>query len=144
MSTVSKLLSIKGHEVLTISPKDTAFDAIKIMVEKGAGSLLVVDKAGKLAGIVSERDCVRKVVLKEKDAKQITVREIMSKELTVVNPDTSVEECMAIMTEKRVRHLPVMEKGKIVGIVSIGDAVKFMVSEKDFIIKNLEQYIAGG
>ena len=144
MSTVSKLLAAKGHEVLSVNPKDTVFDAMKLMVEKGAGSLLVIDKNGKLAGLISERDGLRKVLLKEKDPKQVAVKDIMSKELTVVNPDTSVDECMAIMTEKRIRHLPVMEKGRLVGIVSIGDAVKFMVSEKDFIIKNLEQYIAGG
>ncbi len=143
MSTVGKLLSVKGGEVLSAQPEDKVFDAIKRMVDRGAGSLLVLGPNGKLIGIVSERDCVRKVVLKDKNPKTITIQEIMSTELTVVKPETAIDECMALMTQKRIRHLPVLEKGKVMGVISIGDVVKFMVSEKDFIIKNLENYILG-
>ncbi|HBA85974.1 MAG TPA: histidine kinase [Verrucomicrobia bacterium] len=143
MSTVGKLLSIKGVDVLTTHPEETVFAAIGRMAEKGAGSLMVVDAEGKLVGVVSERDCVRKVVLKEKNPKTTLVKEIMSTALTVVSPSTAIEECMALMTQKRIRHLPVLEKNQLMGVISIGDVVKFMVSEKDFIIKNLEQYIFG-
>jgi CBS domain-containing protein len=143
MSTVGKLLGVKGNEVMTTHPEETVFAAIERMANKGAGSLVVVDAEGKLVGIVSERDCVRKVVLKEKNPKATLVKEIMSTALTVVHPSTAIEECMALMTQNRIRHLPVLDQNKLVGLVSIGDVVKFMVSEKDFMIKNLEQFIFG-
>ena len=144
MSTVGKLLGIKGNEVMATHPEETVFAAIGRMAEKGAGSLVVVDAGGKLLGIVSERDCVRRVVLQEKNPKTTLVRDIMSTGLTVVHPSTAIEECMALMTQKRIRHLPVLdENNQLIGVISIGDVVKFMVSEKDFMIKNLEQFIFG-
>ena len=143
MSTVAKLLGIKGTEILKTTPDTTVFDAIKLMAEKGAGSIIVVSKENKLVGIVSERDCVRRVVLKEKSPKTTLVKDIMSTELSVVTPSAAIEECMALMTQKRIRHLPVVDKNELAGVISIGDVVKFMVSEKDFLIKNLQQYIFG-
>ena len=144
MSTVAKLLSLKGNEILSIGPKQTVLEAVKIMGEKSAGCLLVLDTKGKLTGLVSERDCIRKVIAQAKDPAKTLVKDIMSKSLTTVQSDTKIEICMGLMTEKRIRHLPVVEKGALLGIISIGDVVKFMVSEKDFIIKNLEKYITGG
>lgn len=144
MSTVAKLLAAKGGDILSIPPQGTVMDAVKAMTKRSAGSLLVLDPKGKLVGIVSERDCLRKVVLKQKDPLRTTIRQIMTRKILTVKPDTSIENCMTIMTEKRIRHLPVLEKGKVVGVISIGDVVKFMASEKDFIIKNLEQYITSG
>jgi CBS domain-containing protein len=142
MANVSKLLEKKSKELISVSPNTGVRDAIAKMAEKSAGTALVMD-GNKLVGIFSERDFIRKIYLKDKCGKSTKVSEIMSTGLTTVTADTALESCMEIMTEKRIRHLPVLEGDRVVGIVSIGDIVKHMVNEKDFMIKNLQSYIAG-
>ena len=142
MKSVRQLLQGKGNEVSTITPSATAFDAMKLMAEKNIGALLVFD--GKtLVGIISERDIARKIYLLEQPARQIAVSEIMTKHVVCVGPERTNEECMALITDKRIRHLPVLEDGRVVGIISIGDLVKDTISEQRFIIEQLEQYIKG-
>jgi CBS domain-containing protein len=142
MANVSKLLEKKGKELISVSPNSGVRDAIAKMVEKSAGTALVMD-GNKLVGILAERDFIRKIYLQDKCGKSTKVSEIMSTSLTTVTADTALESCMEIMTEKRIRHLPVLDGDRVVGIVSIGDIVKHMVNEKDFVIKNLQSYIAG-
>ncbi len=142
MSTVSNLLDSKGRDVLTVHPGLPVRDTLVQMTELSVGTA-VVTESGKVVGIVSERDVLGKVVLENKNIDKVAVREIMSTELTVVAAETSIENCMALMTEKRIRHLPVMCGEKLCGIVSIGDVVKFLASEQKFKIKNLESYISG-
>jgi CBS domain-containing protein len=142
MANVSKLLEKKGKELISVSPDTGVRDAIAKMAEKSAGTALVMD-GNKLVGIFSERDFIRKIYLKDKCGKSTKVCEIMSTSLTTVTADTALESCMEIMTEKRIRHLPVLDGDRVVGIVSIGDIVKHMVNEKDFEIKNLHSYITG-
>ena len=138
MSDVAKVLEGKGSEVLTIDADATVFEAIKRMVEANVGALLV-------AGIVTERDYLRRVTIEGRTAQETPVREIMTSPLVYVTPETSVEECMAVMTERRIRHLPVFAEGRdLVGIVSIGDVVKFKSAEQDFQIKFLTEYIESG
>jgi CBS domain-containing protein len=142
MANVSKLLEKKSKELISVSPNTGVRDAIAKMAEKSAGTALVMD-GNKLVGIFSERDFIRKIYLKDKCGKSTKVCEIMSTSLTTVTADTALESCMEIMTEKRIRHLPVLDGDRVVGIVSIGDIVKHMVNEKDFEIKNLHSYITG-
>lgn len=142
MANVGKLLEKKGKEIISVSPDTVIRNAISKMAEKSAGTALVMD-GNRLVGIFSERDIIRKVYLKDKCGKATKVSEIMSTELTTVKPETTLENCMELMTEKRIRHLPVLDGGQVVGIVSIGDIVKFMVQEKEFVIKNLQSYISG-
>lgn len=142
MATVSKLLEKKGKELISVSPDAVVRDAIAKMAEKSAGTALVMD-GNKLVGIFSERDFIRKIYLKDQCGKGVQVKEIMSKSLTTITPDTPLEDCMNLMTDKRIRHLPVLDGDQVVGIVSIGDIVKYMVNEKDSLIKNLESYISG-
>jgi len=142
MSMVSKVLEKKGGDILSVSPDTIVFDAIEKMAERSAGTALVME-GDQLVGIISERDFIRKLYLQNKCEKEVKVAEIMSTELTVVSPDEKLENCMNAMTEKRIRHLPVLEDGKVIGILSIGDIVKYMVEEKDFEIKNLQSYISG-
>ena len=141
MATVSEILGAKGRDVLQIDASATVFDAIKRMVESNVGALLVTE-SGELSGIVTERDYLRRVTLEGRTEKGTQVREIMSSELVYVTPETSVEECMAVMTERRIRHLPVLDEGrKVVGIVSIGDVVKFQSKQQDVQIRLLTDYI---
>ncbi len=142
MSTVSKVLEKKGGDILSVSPDTAIFDAIQKMADRSAGTALVMD-GDQLVGLISERDFIRKVYLRGKCKEPISVAEIMSTELTTVTPDERLENCMNAMTEKRIRHLPVVEEGAVVGIISIGDIVKFMAEQKEFEIKNLQSYIAG-
>jgi len=142
MANVGKLLEKKSKELISVSPDTGIRDAIAKMAEKSAGTALVMD-GNKLVGIFSERDFIRKVYLKDKCGKQTKVSEIMSTSLTTVAADTTLESCMEMMTEKRIRHLPVMENDRVVAVISIGDIVKFMVQEKEFVIKNLQSYISG-
>jgi len=142
MANVGKLLEKKGKELISVSPDTGVRDAIAKMAEKSAGTALVMD-GNKLVGIFSERDFIRKIYLKDKCGKGVKVSEIMSSELTTVKADTTLESCMEMMTEKRIRHLPVLDGDQVVGVVSIGDIVKYMVNEKEFEIKNLQSYIAG-
>lgn len=143
MITVRDILRQKGNQIWCVSPDTTVFDALGLMAEKNAGALVVLD-GESLAGIFSERDYARKVILKGKASKKTSVEEIMSSEVTTVDPGQSVDECMALMTDKRIRHLPVFEEEKLVGLISIGDVVKAVISEREFVIKQLENYITGG
>ncbi len=140
---ISSLLHHKTSALWNIAPDATVFDAIKLMSEKNIGALLVMS-GGKLAGIFSERDYTRKIALHGKNSKQTQVWEIMPKEVITVTPTDSVEHCMKLMTENRVRHLPVVEEGKVAGIISIGDLVNWIISTQNAAIEQLEQYIAGG
>jgi len=142
MKTVRQLLQGKGNEVSTIAPDATAYDAMILMAEKNIGALLVFD-GRTLVGIISERDIARKIYLLEQPARQIPVNEIMTRQVVCVGPERTNEECMALITDKRIRHLPVLEDGRVVGIISIGDLVKDTISEQRFIIEQLEQYIKG-
>ena len=145
MSTpVGQLLMKKGGDIITIAPDDTVYNAIKLMDEKCIGSLLILDETGKLAGIFAERDCFRKVVLEGISSKEVQVKNVMTSKVIFVSPDNTVDECMALVTEKRIRHLPVVDaEDKILGVISSGDLVKFVASEEDFLIQNLEKYIQG-
>ncbi|MDB5808502.1 MAG: inosine-5-monophosphate dehydrogenase [Betaproteobacteria bacterium] len=140
MKTVKQILQGKSRELCTVSPDTRVFDALKVMAEKEIGALLVVDN-GKLAGILSERDYARKVILKGKSSHDTPVREIMTERVVYVQPKNTVDECMALMTDKRIRHLPVLENDRLIGVLSIGDLVKETISEQQFMIKQLESYI---
>jgi CBS domain-containing protein len=140
---ISSLLHHKTSAIWNIAPNATVFDALKLMAEKNIGALLVMS-AGKLTGIFTERDYARKIALHGKSSRETQVWEIMPKEIFTVTPDDSVEDCMKLMTEKRIRHLPVVENGNVVGIISIGDLVNWIISTQNAAIEQLEQYIAGG
>jgi CBS domain-containing protein len=140
MKTVKQLLQGKTKALCTVSPGTPVFEALKQMAEKDIGALLVVEN-GKLAGILSERDYARKVILHGKSSHDTPVREIMTERVVYVQPKNTVEECMALMTDKRIRHLPVLENDKLIGVLSIGDLVKETISEQQFMIKQLESYI---
>lgn len=142
MATVRELLTIKGHEIWSIAPQATAYEALQLMSEKDVGALLVVEK-GKLVGIFSERDYARKVVLEGRSSRDTNVDQLMSHEVLYVEPQNSTEDCMALMTAKRVRHLPVMENNQLIGIVTIGDVVKQAIADRQFAIHQLEKYITG-
>jgi CBS domain-containing protein len=143
MKTVSMLLQAKGHEVLSIGPDAPVFTALELMAQGNCGALLVLDE-GRLVGIFSERDYARKIILKGKTSKDTPVREIMTSDVVCIAMDRSLDDCMALMTGKRIRHLPVLEGGKLVGVISIGDVVKAVISEQEFIIEQLQSYITGG
>jgi CBS domain-containing protein len=140
MKSIRQLLQDKRGGLCTIGPDATVFDALKLMAEKNIGALLVV-KNDKLVGIISERDYARKVILHGKSSRDTPVREIMTERAVCVQPDNTVEECMALMTDKHVRHLPVIENEKLIGVLSIGDLVKETISEQRFVIQQLESYI---
>lgn len=142
MGTVKKLLEVKGHDMLCVKPDSPVIEALKKMEDIAAGTALVCDESG-LIGIVSERDCARKVVIKKKDPGSVKVKDIMSTDLTTVSPNEALEHCLELMTEKRIRHLPVLEDGKCTGVISIGDCVKYMLTEQNFMIRSLENYISG-
>jgi CBS domain-containing protein len=140
--TVSQILKDKGNKVWTVAPEARVFDALKLMAGKSVGALLVVDKE-QVVGIISERDYARKVILKGKSSADTLVRDIMTSRIFGVHPDTKVEECLALMTDKHVRHLPVFDKDRLVGFISIGDVVKAVVSQQKVLIAHLENYISG-
>ena len=142
MKTVRQLLAIKGNEVISVAPDSNVFDALRLMAEREIGAVLVIDN-GRLVGIMSERDYARKVILKGKSSQDTKVREIMTERVMYARPEQTVHECMALMTEKRVRHLPVLDGDRLIGVVSIGDLVKETISEQEFIIRQLENYIHG-
>ena len=141
-STVKEILETKGESVWSISVDETVYDALVKMSKKDVGALVVL-KDDKLVGIFSERDYARKVVLHGKSSKESIVGEMMSTEISVVQPSTSIEECMTLMTRKHVRHLPVMDSDKLSGIISIGDVVSRIINDQETTIKNLEDYIYG-
>jgi CBS domain-containing protein len=143
MNQVSEILGDKGQEVLRIEADAPVLEAVKQMVDANIGSLLVTD-GGEVTGIVTERDYLRRVAQKGPTDEDVTVRDIMSSPLVVVGPETEIDECMAVMTDRRIRHLPVVEAGDVVGIVSIGDVVKFKSKQQSFEIRYLTDYITSG
>jgi CBS domain-containing protein len=140
---ISGILNQKGREIFSVPSDTTVFDAISLLAEKNVGALLVVDD-GKLVGMVSERDYTRKVVLRGKRSRETSVAEIMSTDLKVVHPSEAVQDCLRLMTDKRIRHLPVLDGDKVVGVISIGDLVKWVINCQSAAIAHLENYISGG
>ena len=142
MKTVNEILAKKGNDIWSVAPTDTVFDSLKLMADKQIGALLVMD-GEKLAGIVTERDYARKVILEGKSSKDTTVSDVMTRKVLCVTPERTVDECMALMTDKRARHLPVLDHKQVVGVVSIGDLVKALISEQQILIDQLQHYISG-
>ena len=142
MTTVKHILDQKGHDVHCTHPDASVFDALKMMAENNIGSLVVLEN-GKLVGLIAERHYAREIVLKGRTSPGTLVRDIMSTKVIYARPDQSVEECMAVMTARAVRHLPVLEGGRLVGIVSIGDMVKSVIDDQKFMIEQLEHFIHG-
>ncbi|GBD88605.1 inosine 5'-monophosphate dehydrogenase [bacterium BMS3Abin03] len=142
METIRQILQRKGNQIHSVSPDTTVYDALKLMADKNIGAVLVLDK-GKLCGIMSERDYARKVVLHGKISKEIPVREIMSSNVICVEPDQTINNTKAIMINKRIRHLPVMENDELIGLVSIGDIVNAVIDKSNFMIDQLVTYIKG-
>ena len=142
MNTIRQLLQTKGHDLWSARPDTSVYDALQRLDEHSIGALLVLD-GDDLVGIFSERDYARKVVLKGKTSRGTTIGEIMSRRVSCVRTDQTIEECMALMTDRRIRHLPVLEDEKLVGVISIGDVVKAVISEQEFVISQLENYITG-
>ncbi len=140
MHTIAEILREKGSEVWSVGPDEIILDALIIMAEKGVGALLVMDN-DKLAGIISERDYARKVALEGRSSRESKVSEIMSHRVLCARPDQTVQECMALMSDKRSRHLPILDHKKIIGIVSIGDLVKSIIADQQFEIESLQYYI---
>jgi len=143
MHTVKELLREKGSQVWTIAPEATVYEALELMATKNIGALVDIEQ-GNVAGIFTERDYARKVVLKGRSSKTTTVGELMITDVLYVSPDDTIENCMALMTDKRLRHLPVMENGQLAGLISIGDIVRVIISDREFTIRELERYITGG
>ena len=141
MASIKQVLQGKGHDVFSIGPEASVLDAIAMMAEKEVGALAVTE-ADKLVGVVTERDYARKVVLQGRSSDSTKVKDIMTSRVAYTRPDQSVEECMAVMTDKRIRHLPVMDGEKLLGMISIGDLVKSIIEEQKDVIQQLEQYIS--
>ena len=142
MKRVKDILAVKGQDVWSIEPDASVYDAMKLMAEKEIGALMVTEGT-KLVGLISERDYARKVILQGRASRTTQVKEIMTSRVVYAQPEQNIEECMALMTEKRVRHLPVIDGERLVGVISIGDLVKSIISEQQFIIEQLERYIRG-
>jgi CBS domain-containing protein len=142
MKTVANVLELKGPAIWSVSPTDSVYEALQLMADKGIGAVAVMD-GDNLAGILSERDYARKVILADRSSKETRVEEIMTSRVVVVSPEHTSEDCMALMTDKHIRHLPVVDGDRMVGLISIGDVVQATISQKEFIIAQLERYIAG-
>ena len=142
METIRQIIEKKGNQIYSVSPETTVYDTLKLMADKNIGAVLVLEE-GKLVGIMSERDYARKVVLKGKFSKEIPVNEIMSPNVICIDPDQTINNTKAVMIQKRIRHLPVMEDDKLVGIISIGDVVNAVLEENTFMIDQLFTYIKG-
>ena len=142
ITTVRQLLQIKGQDVWSITPRATVFEALRMMADKDVGAMLVTEN-DNLVGILSERDYARKVILKGKASKNIQVKDIMTRVLFTVHPDQTIEECMELMTNQRIRHIPVVLDDEILGVISIGDVVKDIIFQQRQTIKNLERYVTG-
>ena len=142
MGKVRDILRLKGSSVFSVKPTATIYEALELMVEKNIGALLVSDQ-GKLVGIFTERDYARKVILKGKASKDTSIEEAMTANPVAVTPDSSIDDCMKLMTSRFIRHLPVLQNEELVGMISIGDVVKFIIDEQRYIIEDLEQYITG-
>jgi CBS domain-containing protein len=143
MKTAGDLLQGKGSQIWSVAPDSTVYDALSLMADKGIGAVVVLE-GGHVVGVLSERDYARQVILKGKASKETAVRDIMTTRVIYVRPEQTIEECMALMTDKRIRHLPVLAGAELVGVISIGDVVKAVISEKQFIIEQLETYITRG
>jgi len=142
MGKVRNILKTKGKAKFSVSPDTSVYNALELMCEKSVGALLVMNN-GKFVGIFTERDYARKVILKGKASKEMLIGEIMTEHPATVSPDNTIEDCMRLMTNKFIRHLPVIEDGELIGIISIGDVVKYIIEEQKSIIENLENYITG-
>lgn len=142
MISAKQLIESKGNDVWTVNPHQTVYEAISIMADRRIGALLVMD-GHKLVGIINERHYARNVVLKGKTSPDTLVGEIMDRRVVCARPEQNIHECMNLMTQRRVRYLPVLEKGKVIGVISIGDLVKSIIEEKSFIINELQNYISG-
>lgn len=142
MEKVRDILQTKDHTIFSVSPESTVFDALDLMCDKNVGALLVVDN-GKLVGIFTERDYARKVILRGKASKDTLIEEIMTEHPSTVTTESTIEDCMRLMTNKYIRHLPVLQGDELIGVISIGDVVRYIIEEQKFIIENLEQYITG-
>lgn len=140
MNFVSQILKDKKEKIWSVSPRETAYQALQIMSDQNLGALLVIDKRG-VVGIFSERDYARKVILQGKSSKTTPVSELMTKKVLYIDPGTSIEDCIALMTAKNIRHLPVIEKNQLVGIVTVGDVLKQLIEDQKFEIQELERYI---
>jgi len=136
------LLKKKGYDVWSIAPDASVYDAIHLMAEKAVGALIVMD-GPKLVGVISERDYARKIILEGRSSENTKISEIMSSEVITTGPDNRIEECMAIMTERRIRHLPVLDGNEVLGVISLGDLVKYIIAEQQFVIEQMERYING-
>jgi len=143
MKTVRDLLKAKGRDLWSVTPETTVYDTLKLMADKNIGAVLILD-GGQTVGIFTERDYARQVILKGKASKDTPVHEVMTTRVVFVRPEQTIEDCMALMTDKRCRHLPVLDEGRLAGVLSIGDVVKTVISEKQFIIEQLENYISTG
>lgn len=144
MKTVKDILAEKGSSVVTIRQDRTIEEALVLLVNAGIGALVVVDGAGKVVGIFSERDCIRNVVIRKASVLKLQMQDVMTTPVLYVDPERTIDECMSLVTEKRCRHLPVMVDDQLVGLVSIGDLVKGTISEKEFLIQQLTHYIKSG
>jgi len=142
MGKVKNILDSKGRNVFSVTPEVTVYAAIELMCQKDVGGLLICEDA-KLVGIFTERDYARKLILKGKSSKETPIKDLMTRNPIVVSPETSIEECMKIMSDKHIRHLPVVESDKVIAMISIGDVVRFVMEEQKSIIEQLEQYISG-
>ncbi len=142
MGAVRNILKSKGNTIFSITPFHSVYNALELMVEKNVSSLVVME-ADKLIGIFTERDYARKVILKGKASRETPVGDIMSGNVITVNSESTIDDCMQLMTSKFIRHLPVVDDGKMIGLISIGDVVKYIIEEQKFIIENMEQYIGG-
>jgi CBS domain-containing protein len=140
MTTVQRLLQNKGHTVWSITPDASVFEAVQLMADKRVGALMVVER-NELVGVISERDYAREIVLKDRVSRDTPVSAIMTQRVLYVRPQQALEECMALMTEKHLRHLPVLDDGQLVGVVSMRDVVKELIAEKEFLIEQMENYI---
>jgi CBS domain-containing protein len=143
MKRIDRLLETKGREIFHVSPDQSVYEAIEVLANKGIGALLVME-GDRLVGLFSERDYARKVILQGRSSRETLVKDIMTREVRCIPPTIRLEEAMALMTEKRVRHLPVVEEGTVIGVISIGDVVKEVISEQEFHIQQLEKYITSG
>ncbi|KEZ78254.1 CBS domain-containing protein [Salinisphaera hydrothermalis] len=142
MTTINDLLRDKSSDIWTVGPDESVYDALQLMADKNIGAVLVMD-SGRLVGLLSERDYARKLVLENRSSRETPVRDVMTQRVAYVSPSQEIEGCLALMTDKRFRHLPVMDNDKLVGLVSIGDLVKGVIADKEFMIEQLEQYITG-
>lgn len=142
MKRIQTLLKKKGYDVWSIAPDASVYDAIHLMAEKGVGALIVMD-GPNLVGVISERDYARKIILEGRSSENTKISEIMSSEVITVGPDNKIEECMAMMTERRIRHLPVLDGDEVLGVISLGDLVKYIIAEQQFVIEQMERYING-